>query len=65
MTSKSHGESERAVSEARYVAAIGCQQPCRFKDVPQTTQPRICDCLRSPNEPNQSSEITAQQMDGC
>lgn len=45
MTSKSHGETERALSEARYVAAIGCQQLWRFKDVPQTTQPRIYDCL--------------------
>ena len=41
MTSKTHGETESAVSEARYVAAIGCQPLWRFKDVPQTTQPRI------------------------
>ena len=108
MTSKSHGETERAVSEARYVAAIGRKQLWRFghtgcssahkayqsasrclkifmsahfrraslankfrrderyqrfvrdrinafghlfgslrlKDVPQTTFPRICDCLK-------------------
>ena len=30
MTSKSHGETERAVSEARYVAAIGRKQLWRF-----------------------------------
>ena len=108
MTSKCHGETERAVSEARYVAAIGRKQLWRFghtgcssehqayqsasrclrifvsahfrctslankfrrgeryqrfvrdrinafghlfgslrlKDVPQTTFPRICDCLK-------------------
>ena len=30
MTSKSHGETERAVSEARYVAAIGRKRLWRF-----------------------------------
>jgi hypothetical protein len=30
MTTKSHGETEVAVSEARYVAATGCQKIWRF-----------------------------------
>ena len=30
MTSKSHGETERAVSEACYVAAMGGKQPWGF-----------------------------------